>query len=173
MGGFKWVRVFHGMVATPIRPVDIYRGILTFTIVQVVAAAAFYLVVATGLGAIESWWAPLAIPATALGALAIGAPLAAYAATQDNDSGFFVVMRLVIAPLFLFSGTVFPVDQLPAGLMPLVWLSPLYHTTELCRAATTGQGDPLSLVGNVLFLLAVIGVSAAVGARTFTRRLWA
>lgn len=171
MGGFKWIRTFHGMAATPIRPVDIYRGLLTWVVVQVIAAAAFYLVVATALGAIESWWAPLAIPAAALGALAFGAPLAAFAATARNDAPFFVIMRLVVQPLFLFSGTVFPVDQLPTALMPLVWLSPLYHATELCRAATTGTGDPLVLLGNVVFLLVVIGVSAAFGTRTFTRRL--
>jgi lipooligosaccharide transport system permease protein len=173
MGGFKWIRTFHGMAATPIRPQDIYRGLLSFIAVQVVAAAAFYLVVATALGAIESWWAPLAIPATALGAIAVGAPLAAFAATQDNDAVFFVIMRLVVQPLFLFSGTIFPVDQLPPALMPIVWLSPLYHTTELCRAATTGTGDPLSLAGDVLFLVAVIGASSVIGARTFARRLGA
>jgi lipooligosaccharide transport system permease protein len=171
MGGMKWMRTFHAIVATPIRPADVYRGFLSYTVLQVMAASAFYLVVAWLLGAIESPTAPLAIPAAALGALAFAAPLAAFAATRENDVSFTVIMRIVVQPLFLFSGTVFPVEQLPDTLERLVLLSPLFHATELCRAATVGRGDALALAGNAAFLVAVIAAGAYVGRRTFTRRL--
>jgi lipooligosaccharide transport system permease protein len=173
MGGLKWIRTFHGMVATPIRPGDVQRGLLVGTAAKTAAAATTFVVAAALLGAIESWWAPLAIPAAALTATAFGAPLTAYAAGRDSDTSFFVLMRLVILPLFLFSGVFYPVEDLPDLLEQLVWLSPLYHGVELCRAATTGTGDPLALAGSVAFLLAVIGAGCVAGDRAFTRKLTA
>ena len=56
----------------------------------------------------------LALPAAALTGLAFAAPVVAWAVTQDRDTGFSVVFRFVMIPLFLFSGTFFPVTQLPA-----------------------------------------------------------
>jgi lipooligosaccharide transport system permease protein len=98
----------------------------------------------------------------------------AYAATQEEDGNFGLIMRLLVLPLFLFSGTFFPVDQLPAALQPLVWLSPLWHGVELARAATTGQWAELG-VGGVLahlaFLTALLTAGLVAGIRTFDRRL--
>ena len=64
----------------------------------------------------ESPWAILAVPAAVLTGLAFAAPITAFAATQENDSAFASLMRFGILPMFLFSGTFFPIDQLPAGL---------------------------------------------------------
>ena len=62
-------------------------------------------------------------------------------------------MRIGVFPLFLFSGTFFPVSQLPDWLQPLALLSPLYHSVELCRMATTGTFDAADAVGSVAALL--------------------
>ena len=81
-------------------------------------------------------------------------------------------MRLGILPLFLFSGTFFPISELPNWLEPLAVLSPLWHGVELARAATTGDFDAARdrwCTSRVL-----VGVAAAgwfVGTRTFSRRL--
>jgi lipooligosaccharide transport system permease protein len=152
------------------RPADIYDGVVAWLGCHVGLSAAAFLVVATLLGGVHSLWAPLAVPAAVLGALAVAAPLAAFAATQDNDAAFSPVMRLVVFPLFLFSGTFFPVSLLPNWTEWLVVLSPLWHAVELCRAATTGHGGWGDL-GHVAFLLACIAAGAAWGHRSFTRRL--
>jgi len=130
-----------------------------------------FLVVAALLGGVDSFWAPLAIPAAVLTAAAFAAPLTAFAATQDTDFRFPVVMRLGIIPLFLFSGTFFPVSQLPDWLEPFAVLSPLWHGVELCRAATTGSIDGVKVVGNVLFLSALVAAGCWWGFRSFTRKL--
>jgi lipooligosaccharide transport system permease protein len=171
MAGTKWVRVFHAMVATPIRPGDVYLGVVTWTAVRAAVGATVFLIVATILGGVLSWWAPLAIPAAALTALAFAAPLSAFAATQDTDFRFPVVMRLGIVPLFLFSGTLFPISQLPGWMQPLCWFSPLWHGVQLCRGATTGSIDGPEAVANVLVLSAVVVAGAAWGIRAFTRKL--
>jgi lipooligosaccharide transport system permease protein len=82
-----------------------------------------------------------------------------------------VMMRIVVFPLFLFSGTFFPVSRLPDWLQPVALLSPLYHAVELCRAATTGSVEWLDAGGNVLVLLAFIAWGLWWGRRTFQRVL--
>jgi lipooligosaccharide transport system permease protein len=127
-------------------------------------------VVATVLGAIPSWWGVLGLPIAMLCAAAFAAPFAAFTATQDTDVTFPLVIRVVVMPLFLFSGTFFPVEQLPDGLRPLIVLSPLWHAAELSRAATTGRLDWASLA-HALVLGACIAAGAWWGRRTFRRRL--
>lgn len=171
MAGTKWLRTYHGMLATPLGVADIFGGHLTWVAMRIVLSSSVFLAVAALLGGVASPWAPLAIPAAVLTAAAFTAPLSAYAATQDTDLTFGPIMRLVIQPLFLFSGTFFPVEQLPSWLRPLAALSPLWHGVELCRAATTGHGSAVAIVVHVLVLLAVLTAGTAIGVRTFARRL--
>ena len=96
-------------------------------------------VVGAILGGVPSWWGVLAIPAAVLGASVFAAALNAYSVTQESDVPFAVIMRIGLFPLFLFSGTFFPISRLPDWLQPVSWLSPLWHAVELCRAATTGS----------------------------------
>ena len=77
------------------------------------------------------------------------APLTAFSATQETDARFPVILRIGVLPLFLFSGTFFPVSQLPDVLQRLSWLSPLWHGVELCRGATTGSIDFCPAVAHV------------------------
>jgi len=173
-GRLKWIGSYQAMVATPITPGAAYRGWLTWIALRTGLAASAFLAVAAVLGAVPSAWGVLAVPAAVLCALAFAAPIGAYNATQETDITFTLVMRLGVIPLFLFSGTFFPVDQLPSGVRPLVWLSPLWHGVELARAATTGGtagADGPAVLLHVAVLVAVVAVATTVGTRTFTRRL--
>src|SRR5438552_18722831 len=113
MAGVKWVRFFHGIVATPVSAPDVFGGYVIWLSVRAAISAAAFLVVATLLGGVPSASGVLALPASVLTATAFAAPLCAYAASQETDLSFPLIVRLVIMPLFLFSGTFFPVDQLP------------------------------------------------------------
>ena len=170
LSGFKWMRHYEAMSAAVPRPGDIYDGVVAWLGCHVALSSTAFLVVAALLGGVHSAWAPLAVPAAVLGALALGAPLAAFSATQDSDVAFSPIMRLAVFPLFLFSGTFFPVSLLPGWGQGLVVLSPLWHAVELCRAATTGRGGWVD-VGHVAVLAACIVAGALWGHRTFARRL--
>lgn len=172
MGRLKWLGSYQAMVATPITPGDAFRGWVLWIGLRTSIAATAFLAVAAVVGAVPSATGILAVPAAVLCAISFAAPLGAFCATQDTDITFTIVMRLGVIPLFLFSGTFFPVEQLPDALEPLVWLSPLWHGVELARAATTGAaGDPTVLVAHVGVLAAVVSAGVALGSRTFTRRL--
>ena len=171
MGGIKWNRTFHASVATPLAPGDVYGGYLVWLATRVAMDATAFVVVAALLGGVPSPWAVLAVPAAVAGGLAFAAPLIAFSATQDSDVPFAVIMRVLVLPMFLFSGTFFPLDQLPAGFRPVAWFTPLWHAVELCRGATTGSLDPLSGVGHAAFLAACAAAGWLWGTRAFTRRL--
>ncbi len=52
---------------------------------------------------------------------------------------FSAIYRFGLIPLFLFSGTFFPIAQLPGWLQPVAEATPLYHGVALCRALTLGH----------------------------------
>ena len=83
----------------------------------------------------------------------------------------FEYIQLAIMPMFLFSGTFFPVEQLPAVVRPLAWISPLWHGTELARAAALDRWALLPALGHLAFLAALLALGVGLSARLFTRRL--
>jgi lipooligosaccharide transport system permease protein len=173
LAGVKWIRFYTGVAATPIESGNLYGGVVLWQALRTVVSATVFLVIAALFGAIPSAWGVLAIPAAALTAAALVAPLAAFSITQETDLAFPVLMRLVILPIVMFSGTFFPVSQLPAGLRVFVGLSPLWHGVALARDATTGTFQPWADLGHVLALCGFVAVGAWFGVRTFRRRLCA
>jgi lipooligosaccharide transport system permease protein len=171
MAGTKWLRTFHAMVTTPVGARDVYGGFVIWTAVRVTMSATAFLTVAALLGGVPSLWGVLAVPAAVLCAVAFAAPLSAFAATQDTDATFPLILRLAIVPLFLFSGTFFPTSELPAGLRAVSAVSPLWHGVELCRAATTGSVDWGAAIVHLVVLIGCVAAGWAWGTRTFTRRL--
>ena len=110
---------------------------------------------------------------SALCAAAFCAPLAAYSVGLESDLAFPVIMRIGVLPLTLFSGTFFPISQLPDWLRPLAALSPLWHGVELARHATTGSLHLGADVVHISVLVACTGAGLLWGRRTFARRLTA
>jgi lipooligosaccharide transport system permease protein len=171
MGGIKWVRTFHAAAATPLSPGQVYGGYLTWVGARMAMNATLFVVVAALLGAVPSPWGVFAAPAAALGGLALAAPLCAFSAAQDSDVPFPIVMRVLVMPMFLFSGTFFPVDQLPGWLETVARITPLWHAVELCRGATTGSLGAAAALGHVAFLVACVAAGCWLGIRTFRARL--
>jgi len=171
MAGWKWIGFYHGMIATPLRSADVYGGFVAWTTIRVLLSATVFLAVAAALGGVPSAWGVLAIPAGGLCAAAFCSLLGAFSIGQETDAAFSAIMRLGIVPLMLFSGTFFPVEQLPSWLRPAVVISPLWHGVELARAATSGRFDALAIIFHVAVLVGLIAVGFRWGTRAFARRL--
>ena len=171
MAGIKWVKTFHAAAATPLSPGQVFGGYATWVTVRMLINAALFVAVAALIGGVTSPWGVLAVPAAALGGLAFAAPLTAYSAGRDSDQSFSIIMRIAVVPMFLFSGTFFPVDQLPDWLEPLARVTPLWHAVELCRGATTGSLSLAGAVGHAAFLLAVVAAGCWWGVATFRAKL--
>ena len=171
LGGVKWVKNYHATVATSITAGELMVGSVLWITLRAVLSSAVFLLVAALVGAVPSAWGLLAIPASALCAAAFCAPLAAYSIGVDTDLVFPVIMRVLILPLTLFSGTFFPIAQLPDWLRPFAVASPLWHGVELARHATTGSLHLGADAVHLLVLVACTGAGLAWGRRSFTRRL--
>jgi lipooligosaccharide transport system permease protein len=83
-----------------------------------------------------------------------------------------VIFRFGMIPLFLFSGTFFPVTQLPAWIRPVAYATPLWHGVALCRALNSGTPDLLGALGNLGYLAGLAGISLVAGQITYRRRLY-
>jgi lipooligosaccharide transport system permease protein len=173
MGGLVWNRVYHAMYATPIRPSDIALGNLAWIGFRVLLVSSVFVLVTALFGAAESPLIVLAIPVAVLTGLAFAGPIAAFSATQRTVEKFNAVFRFGITPLFLFSGTFFPIDSLPAFLQPIAWLTPLYHGVALSRALSLGYAadEPLVMLAHALILCAFAALGAYAAVRTFERKL--
>ena len=113
LSAIKWDRQYHAMLATPLRVRDVILGHQAYFTFRLVLTATVYFVVITAFGAVESPLGVLAIPVTVLVGLAFTAPLAAWAAHTQTEVSFIAIFRFVILPMFLFSGTFFPISSLP------------------------------------------------------------
>jgi lipooligosaccharide transport system permease protein len=173
MYGLVWRRIFHAMYATPIGPRAVAVGTLAWIAFRLALVAAIFILVAWILGAVASPLAILGIPTAVLTGLAFAGPMGAYMATQRTPDKFSAIFRWVITPLFLFSGTFFPIESLPGALQPIAWLSPLWHGVELTRGLTLGTilDDPVRAIVHVIVLVALVGVGAALFIRNVREKL--
>ena len=167
----KWNMSYHAMLATPLSVRDVLTAHLIAVAGHMTIATAIFMLVASFFGSFTSWWVLLCLPVAVLTGMAFAVPVFAFTATQEGDSGFNILFRFVVTPLMLFSGTFFPVTQLPVWMQPVAWVTPLWHGVESCRMAALGDISVLPLVGHLLVLLAFVTVGYLAAVRTFTRRL--
>jgi lipooligosaccharide transport system permease protein len=172
MASFRWTRQYFAMQATPLGVRDIFVGHQLYMASRIAATSAIYLAIIGAFGAVNSWLAVFTLPAVTLLGLAFTVPTAAYAATQNADGAFVPYNRFVIVPMFLFSGTFFPVSRLPLPLEWLAYATPLWHGVDLCRELTLGNVHVLRALGHAAYLLLFVVAGYIWGQRTYTRRLF-
>lgn len=172
MDGFKWSKLYFARAATAASPLQVAVGEVVAVAVRFVAEAlVFWLIlVIAGVAGPGSW--PVVFVA-ALAGMALGTPLMAYAATLENEGyQFSMVQRFVIAPMFLFAGTFFPLESMPVYLQWIGWISPMWHGTQVARLLSFGLAVPGWMVAVHLGVLAFLTVGGTLlAARIFTRRL--
>ncbi len=172
LGAIKWQKAYLAMLATPLTVPDVLLGHLTFMALRLTAVCAAFTVVTAAFGLTHSVvGALLALFAGVLTGLAFAAPVSAFAATQERDVGFSLLYRFGMIPLFLFSGTFFPVSQLPAAIRWLAYLSPLWHGVALCRDFALGRGTAAGIALHLAVLVVLVVCGTMVAGRTYRRRL--
>jgi lipooligosaccharide transport system permease protein len=172
VAGIKWTKNYHAALATPITPPDLVNGLVGFLGLRLLFNLGVYAGIMVLMGAMELGPALAAVIPSTLTGIAFATPVAAWAATLDDDRALSSFFRFLVMPLFLFSGTFYPVDQLPSIVQPIIFLSPLWHGIELARAIAgvpESPHFPWWLHTSVLVALFVIGLIWA--GRNFQRRL--
>ena len=176
MAALKWRRTWHAALATPLTPADLAAGHLVWVCVRLLLATVVFSVVMVVFGAVSAAGAARAVPPAVLTGLAFAAPITAYTARLDSDYALASLFRFGIFPIFLFSGTFFPVAQLPDWLEPAAVLTPLWHGVQLTRAAALGtaasaSGPSVAAWVSIAYLAALVAGGLLLSARALRRRL--
>jgi len=167
----RYGKIYDAILATPMLPRHIAIGEISWSLGRGVLYASAFLVVITVFGYVHSVWAVMVIPAAVLIGFAFGAVGMATTTFMKSWQDFDLI-NMVTLPLFLFSGTFYPLDVYPDVFQIITKFSPLYHGVELIRALTLGVYD-VTLVGHVGFLLAMGAVGVAITSRRLDRLLLA
>ncbi len=171
MGYIRWNRMYAAMLSTPLRVTEVLGGHLLVVAVHLLTASTIFVLVAAPFGSFASWWVLLAVPVCVLTGMAFAMPTFAFSARLENDNGFSILYRFVTTPLMLFSGTFFPIEQLPQFMQPLAWLTPLWHGVVLSRAASAGVWPGTMGWAHLGVLLLYAGVGWVLARRSFAGRL--
>ena len=165
----RYNKTFDAIRSTPLSPGDVAVGELVWALIRGGIYAVGFILVMAALGLVVSPLVILAFPAALLIGFGFGG--VAMAATsfmrtwQDFD-----LIQLVILPLFLFSGTFYPLDAYPDGLRLFVQLTPLYQGVELLRSLVVGHLAP-SLLIHVAYLTVMGIIGLAIVARRLDKLL--
>jgi lipooligosaccharide transport system permease protein len=154
----KYAKLYDAIIATPMSLKDVARGEILWALLRgSLYVVGFLAVIAVlgiaGLGLISSPLGILAFPAAMVVGFAFaGAGMAATTFVRKWQD--FDFLQLAIMPMFLFSGTFYPISAYPPALQVFVQCTPLYRGVHLIRALTTGNPDVWIAV-DVIYLLAM------------------
>jgi lipooligosaccharide transport system permease protein len=166
----NYAKTYDGVLATPMGITEIALGEMLWALMRALlyAVAMFVIMLVTGL--ILSPWGLLMVPAALLVAAAFASAGLAGTSYLRTVNDFDVPMGLVVMPMFLFSGTFFPVDFYPAPLQWLMQINPLYHSISLIRGLSTGLVG-VAQVWDLAFLIGFFAICLWIAMRQMERKL--
>ena len=176
MAGIKWRKDFHGAITTPIGPADIIVGRFYWGAIRLTFMLGVFAVISVLFGALDIGPALLAVPPGVLTGLAFQTVVTAFTVTREDETSLSTMFRFGIIPLFLFSGTFFPISQLPEFLQRVAYATPLFHGVELVRKIALPEVDASVVTSIPIWVhLLYLGVMTAIGivlsSRFLSRRL--
>ncbi len=159
----KFDRVYQGMLATSLGPLDVALGEIGWALLRgLLYAIAFMSILGVG-GLITTPWALLAIPCALLisfGFAAVGMAVTTYMKSFEQMN----IINIVLLPMFLFSGSFYPLSIYPGWLQGFVKCLPLWHGVALIRSVSLGIFTT-GLIPHILYFVVMI-----VGGLFFTTR---
>ena len=171
--GFKWRKLFFAQNSTPITGRQIAIGVYLAALCRAIFSVAVYYILLLAFDVVNFGISILLVPIAVLGGGAFGALMLFAAAKIEKEDQFFNILgRLVIMPMFLFSGTFFPLSSMPIYLQPIGWVSPLWHATELGRESAFDYGiSSTMVVVHLVFLVTLLVIGLVLATRQFEKRL--
>jgi lipooligosaccharide transport system permease protein len=171
--GFVWDRTFFSMNSTAITGKQIVNGILISAMARCVFQVFLYELCLLAFGAISWQSIPILLLVSSTAGFGFSAIMLAFSASIKDDDGIFALVgRFIITPMFMFSGTFYPITSMPIYLQWIGWLSPQWHATNLGRALSYGSPvESWLLVIHWALMLVMAAVGIMWAHRVFERRL--
>jgi lipooligosaccharide transport system permease protein len=172
MGMIKWDRTYYAMTASPLAVADIVAAQLLYVTFRVATTCAVFLLVMSPFGVFATWWGVLAaLLVSVLVGLSFAGLFHAFSTTIKSQDGFAIVYRLLVVPMFLFSGAFFPITNLPTPLEWLARLTPLWHGVDLTRMLLIDQVEAVPALIHLAYLVALSAVGWVLAVRRLDKRL--
>jgi len=163
-------KTFHAMLAAPTTVRDVIWGEALFGAVKTVCFGTAILLVIALLGQVRSVWALLILPFLFIPGLAFSMLALAFTGYISNIDYFNYYITLFITPLYLFAGIFFPVNAITGWMAGVVWLNPLFHVVEVCRALSLGRVLP-GLFVHIAVLALLAALASWLAVRFMKRRM--
>lgn len=126
-------KTYHSIAATPVSIREVIAGEILWGGAKSLISGGIMFIAVAFLGYIESWNALWLIPILMITGLlfsAMGMLMTSFAKDYDFFTYYFT---LGLEPMFLFSGTFFPLSKLPEWVQQTAWILPLYHPVLIAR----------------------------------------
>ncbi|MEO0049210.1 MAG: hypothetical protein RL556_542 [Actinomycetota bacterium] len=171
--GFVWDKSFWAMNSTQLTGRAIYLGLVIASATRAILTIVIYAAVLVLFGAIPLASVPVLTFSAFFAGMSMATAMGAASSFIKHDDGFFAIVgRFILTPMFMFSGTFYPLESLPSYLQWFGWISPLWHSTDIGRALSYGhQVAPWLMATHFIFLSVLLVVSIYIGARQFELRL--
>lgn len=138
-------KTFDAMLTTPLTVEEVITGEILWGATKAVIGTSLMMIVVAGFGLLHFPHALLLLPVALLGGLAFACAGMLCTAIVPAIETFNLPVFLFITPMFLFSGTFFPLENLPAWAQIFALSLPLTHLVELCRSLALGRYSVTSL----------------------------
>jgi len=163
----KHDRIYQGMLQTSLGPLDVALGEICWSLLRGFSYAVGFMCVVLPMGLIQSWWAILAAPAAVLiafGFASIGMGITScFNSYQQMD-----FINIAMLPMFLFSGSFYPLTVYPGAIQGIIKSLPLWQAIDLERALTLGVVTR-GLIYHVLYFTVMIGIGLTVTTKRLTK----
>ena len=149
-------RLYKAMLSTSLGPLDVALGEIAWALMRGGIYATAFTIIIAALGLVTTWWALLAIPAAifiAFGFASFGMAVTSYMKSFQQ----LELVNIVLLPMFLFSGSFYPLDVFPEWLQTIIRLFPLAHAIDLIRGLTLGNIS-WALAGHAMYFVVMIVV---------------
>jgi lipooligosaccharide transport system permease protein len=166
----NFAKTYDGVLATPMGITEIALGEMLWALIRAALYAVAMFVIMLVMGLIMSPLGLLIVPAALLVAAAFAAAGLAGTSFLRTVNDFDVPMGLIVMPMFLFSGTFFPIEAYPEPIQWFMQLTPLYHAINLIRGLSLGLVG-LPQVWDFVYLVAFFAICITIAMRQMERRL--
>ncbi len=171
MAGIKWNKTYHAKLATPIGIPSLVIGHMLWSGARVLLVSVVFALVMAAFRVAPVVESLLAVGPALLVGLAMAAATTAFTARLEEPTGLPLYFRFVVIPMFLFSGTFFPISQLPSWLQPVALATPMYHGVEMSRAIVVGTTPAVAWSISLLYLTIWIVGGTLLALGPFRKRL--
>ncbi len=163
-------QTYDAILATPVSLDEIVAGEILWGATKSLFSGSAMLLVMSFFGLVASPWAILVLPLSIIIGLLFSSLSMIVTAKSPSYDFFSYYFTLVIAPMFLFSGIFFPIENLPEWAQTMAWFLPLTHGVNISRSLFAGNIS-WAITQDLIWLIAFLAIAFIIALQGIRKRL--